>query len=86
MKKDLKARKNLPKIFGRLVDLFLYQVVILFFITYNTFLGEQNPPILWCARFTSSFAACNCQTRDYATLQVKVQNQTTKVANLPLWF
>ena len=29
--------------------------------TYNTFLGEVNPPILWCARLAAIFTACKCQ-------------------------
>jgi len=29
--------------------------------TYNTFLGEVNPPILWRARLTAIFTACKCQ-------------------------
>ena len=57
----IKYAKKPPKIFGRLVDLFSYQMVILFCITYNTFLDRLNSFILWRARGTSIFTDCNCQ-------------------------
>ena len=53
--KNLKNAKKLPEIFGRLVDLFSYQIIILFCITYNTFLGRLNSFILWRARITVIF-------------------------------
>ncbi len=53
--------------------------------TYNTFERPANTAIRKRARFTAIFTLYNCQTRDYAILQVKVQKQPTKVANLPLW-
>ena len=60
--KNLKSAKKLPEIFGRLVDLFSYQIIILFCITYNTFLGRLNSFILWRARITVIFIPYNCQT------------------------